>query len=164
MVRAPLQVLVLAYRRLAGFEIAVPHRSDSDIWQFFSGGGHDMEAPDDAARREGHEEAGIPTTFVYEKLASTATVPAAFFAAWADWQAATFVALELSYSVEVGDFPLVLSSEHDDMRWLRFADALSLLRFDSNRTALWELHERLYPSPRRFRGLTHAASCACLTT
>jgi dihydroneopterin triphosphate diphosphatase len=161
MPRAPLQVLILTYRRLDGFEVAVPHRSDSDVWQFFSGGGEDLEAPLAAAMREGFEEAGLPTTLAYEKLAATATVPASFFAAWADWQAATYVVLELAYAVDVGDVPLVLSSEHDDLRWLRFDEAMQLVRYDSNRTALWELHERLYPSPRAGRGFAHAVACAC---
>ena len=38
---------------------------------------------------------------------------------------------------------LVLSHEHAEYRWLPYEDAERLLRFDSNRTALWELNLRI---------------------
>jgi broad specificity phosphatase PhoE len=38
---------------------------------------------------------------------------------------------------------ITLSREHTDYRWVAYAEAARLLRWDSNRTALWELNERL---------------------
>ncbi|MGN2638956.1 hypothetical protein ACTD5D_22895 [Nocardia takedensis] len=38
---------------------------------------------------------------------------------------------------------LVLSDEHTGYRWCSFEQAQSLVRWDSNRTALWELEHRL---------------------
>ncbi|HLL21331.1 MAG TPA: hypothetical protein VK427_04325 [Kofleriaceae bacterium] len=46
----------------------------------------------------------------------------------------------------VGD--VIVSAEHRDVRWLGVSDAMKRLTFDSNRHALWELHERLFPGPR----------------
>ncbi|MFW9970810.1 MAG: hypothetical protein ACFFDF_11490 [Candidatus Odinarchaeota archaeon] len=38
---------------------------------------------------------------------------------------------------------LKISSEHTEYKWVDFSDVKSMLKFDSNEIALWELHERL---------------------
>jgi dATP pyrophosphohydrolase len=40
-------------------------------------------------------------------------------------------------------FTIVKSREHTSYRWLSYDEAARLLRWDSNKTALWELNERL---------------------
>jgi dihydroneopterin triphosphate diphosphatase len=145
--RAPFQVLVIPWRRRgAMLEVAVLHRSDYDVWQFVSGGGEEGETPLEAARREGLEEAAIPTSAAYLALDATASLPACWFAAWPDWPARVLVVPEHAFAVEVAD--IVRSDEHRDLRWCSVDEAMPLLRFDSNRHALWELHERLFPGPR----------------
>lgn len=37
----------------------------------------------------------------------------------------------------------MLSSEHKEYRWVEYDEAMRLLKYDSNKTALWELNERL---------------------
>ena len=37
----------------------------------------------------------------------------------------------------------MLSSEHKEYRWVKYDEAMRLLKYDSNKTALWELNERL---------------------
>jgi dihydroneopterin triphosphate diphosphatase len=165
MPRAPFQVLVLPYRRTAaGMEVAVLHRADYDAWQFVSGGGEAGETIDMAARREAREEAAIPAGADYLALDAKAMIPACWFSAWPTWPEATLLVPEHAFAVDVGDHALVLSDEHDEVRWLHYDDAIALLRFDSNRTALWELHERLYPAVRCKRAAfdtRHAGNCAC---
>ena len=146
MARAPLQILVLPFRRRAELEVAVLHRTDYDLWQFVSGGVEEGETIETAARREGREEAGIPETASYQKLDAIAMLPACWFPAWASWPEHVLLVPEHAFAVEIET--VTLSSEHDDVRWLGYADAVKLLRFDSNRTALWELRERLYPGER----------------
>lgn len=155
--RAPFQVLVLPWRRAAGggaLEVAVFHRADYDVWQFVSGGGEQGETPAEAARREAFEEAGIPLDAPDAPrtpllaLDSTTTIPACWFEAWAAWPADVLVVREHAFGVEVGARELVLSAEHLALRWCGAAEAMELLRFDSNRNALWELQERLFPGPR----------------
>jgi dATP pyrophosphohydrolase len=147
MARSPLQVLVLPWRRRGNaIEVAVFHRADYAIWQFVSGGGEDMETPRDAALREGFEEAGIPVTTEYLALASMATVPACWFSAWSTWPSHVLVVPEHSFAVEVED--VRTSDEHTEVRWCTVREAMDLLRFDSNRNALWELNERLFPGTR----------------
>jgi dATP pyrophosphohydrolase len=147
--RAPFQVLVLPWRRRAGaLEVAALRRADYDVWQFISGGGELGETPEAAARREAHEEAGIPPGAPYLALDATATVPACWFSAWPTWPADVLVVREHAFAAEVSAHELVLSPEHRELRWCGLAEAMALLAFDSNRTALWELHERLFPGPR----------------
>jgi len=165
MARAPYQVLVLPYRRSSsGLQVAVLHRTDHDAWQFVSGGGELGETLDATARREGREEAGIPADAGYLALDALAMIPACWFAAWSSWPDGLLVVPEHAFAVDVGARDIVLSGEHDEVRWLHHDDAIALLRFDSNRVALWELHERLYPAARVKRlafETRHAGSCAC---
>ena len=122
------------------------HRSDYDLWQFVSGGCEDGETALDAARREGFEEAGIPTTASYTKLDSMTMLPACWYHAWTQWPADVLVIPEYAFAVEVDD--IRRSDEHRDAGWYSVADAMVRLDFDSNRHALWELNERIFPGPR----------------
>jgi dATP pyrophosphohydrolase len=152
MARAPFQVLVLPYRRRdAALEVAVFHRSDYDLWQFVSGGGEDNETTLEAARREGFEEAGITATSTYLALDSMTMLPACWYRAWPSWPAHVLVIPEYAFGVEVDE--VVRSDEHRDLAWLSVRDAMARLSFDSNRHALWELNERLFPGPREKRAV-----------
>jgi dATP pyrophosphohydrolase len=145
-------------------EVAVLHRADYQVWQFVSGGGELGETPEAAARREGFEEAGIAPSADYLRLDATAMIPACWFSAWPSWPDGVLVVPEHAFAVDVGDHALSRSAEHDDVRWVHYDEAVALLRFDSNRVALWELHERLYPSPRTKRAAfaaVHHRPCAC---
>lgn len=149
--RAPFQILVIPYRRGRGgdsLEVAVFRRADYDLWQFVSGGGEAGETSEQAARREGYEEAGIPEALPYLALDSKTMIPACWFDAWCTWPEDVLLVPEHAFAVDVGARPLLLSAEHLEARWCTYADALVLVRFDSNRNALWELHERLFPGPR----------------
>ena len=145
-----MQILVLPYRRAPSSElqVAVFRRADYDLWQFVSGGGEVGETAEQAARREGFEEAGIPRDASYSALASMTTIPACWFSAWATWPKDLLVVPEHAFAVDVGEQPIRLSTEHLEFAWLSPAEAMQRLRFDSNRNALWELGERLTPGPR----------------
>jgi dATP pyrophosphohydrolase len=145
MARAPFKVLVLPYRRRSdgAYEFAIFHRADADVWQGLAGGGEDGETPEQAARREGFEEAGIPQDAPYRKLDARASVPVIFFRDSHRWGEAVYVIPEHAFGVDVADHPLRLSAEHTEVRWVSGAEAQGLVRFDSNRVALWELHQKL---------------------
>lgn len=132
------------------------------IWQFISGGGEQDESQADAASREGFEEAQIPANLQYDRLDSTCTIPAAWFSAWKEWPAELLVVSEHAFSVELETQALVLSDEHDDVRWVHYEAAMKMLAFDSNKCALWELHERLFPSSRERGSVEHSPDCACM--
>ena len=150
MSRAPYQVLVIPWRRAQGaLEVAVFHRADYDLWQFVSGGGEDSEQPLAAAKREGFEEAGISPASSFLALDSMTMLPACWYEAWSTWPAEVLVIPEYTFGVEVDD--IVRSDEHRDAKWCSVADAMKQLSFDSNRHALWELNERIFPGPRTKR-------------
>jgi len=140
--RAPFQVLVIPFRRLpAGPEFAVLKRSDTGDWQFIAGGGEDNETPKQAAVRETEEEVGIVGNLL--TLDSMSTVPRSSFAAAALWDPNLFVIPQYCFAIDVGAHEIVLSDEHTGCRWAAYEKASALLKWDSNRNALWELNERL---------------------
>lgn len=118
-------------------------RADSNLWQFVSGGGEGDETPLEAASREAYEEAGIDLGYSLQPLDSLASIPRAAFADIAHWPKSLYVIPEYAFAVNIGDKQLGLSCEHVQVRWCNYANAHSLLHWDSNRTALWELNERL---------------------
>ncbi len=145
MPRAPFQILAFPFRpaRDGGWEYAVFRRTDLDFWQGIAGGGEDDETPRDAARRECFEEAGIPPASRFIPLDTTASIKVTWFLGFEAW-GDRYVIPEHSFGVECApDAEFTLSGEHDEYRWLLYDEAERLLRFDSNRTALWELDLRL---------------------
>jgi len=147
MARAPLQVLVLPFRRRADgvLEYAVFRRADQDAcWQGIAGGAEPGETAEQAARREMAEEAQIPRDGALLPLDATASVPAVHFTARKTWGPDVYVVTERSFGVQVPvGHTIALSDEHSEYRWLTYDAAAALLTWDSNKTALWELNERL---------------------
>lgn len=143
--RAPMQVLVIPFQATdAGLRVGVLHRADMDVWQFIAGGAEDDEMPVQAARREAWEEAGISPKVALYALESRCCVPSGIFAKDAPrWGARCLVVPEFSFAVAAKPEDIRLSGEHTAVEWLDEAAAAARLRYDSNRTALWELGERL---------------------
>jgi dihydroneopterin triphosphate diphosphatase len=152
MARTPQNILVLPFRRLidGGVEYAMFLRGDDPadpFWQGVAGGVEDGETLIEAARRELREETGLaPPQDRWIALDARASVPAGVFRDWRSWGPDTFVVHEHAFGVEVSEGGIELSHEHSEYRWLTFDAASNLLRYDSNKTALWELNERLVRS------------------
>ena len=134
-------------RRATRIEFAVLKRSDAGWWQFVAGGGEGAESPAQTAARETREEIGINADDRLMVLDSKATVPKDCFAASASWGPDVYVIPEHCFAVDVGDHVLALSGEHTELQWVSYEDAIALLKWDSNRNALWELKERLKRTP-----------------
>ena len=142
--RVPFQVLVIPFRRTAGrIEFAVLRRSDAGLWQFVAGGGEDDETPLQAAKRETSEEIGLSGAAKWIALDSKSTLPRSCFGAADTWDPALYVIPEHCFAVEMGHRHIQLSAEHTDYRWALYDEACRMLKWDSNRNALWELNERL---------------------
>ena len=142
--RAPFQILAIPYRKgRDGYLYCVLRRADNGQVQFVAGGGEDGETPSGAAVREIREETGAVTASVVP-LTSMAYVPADVIAERhrAHWGEDVFVIPEYAFGFECDADP-VLSDEHSGYEWLGFAGAMEKLRWDSNRTALYELDRRL---------------------
>jgi dihydroneopterin triphosphate diphosphatase len=147
MSRAAFQVLIIPYRVDENGQPSylLFKRADQNVWQWIAGGGENQESPEQAARREALEEAGISETARLIRLDSVASIPAIHFADRHLWGNDVYVIREYSFGVEVKDKEVCLSGEHKECAWLNYETARNHLEWDSNKTALWELHSRLLP-------------------
>ena len=145
MARAPFQVLIYPYRRVDQneFEFAVLRRTDVGWWQGIAGGGEDQETPLQAARREMGEEAGIPPSAPLLPLDTVEPVPVTELPDSYHWPKHLYVIPQYCFGVWVQDARITLSHEHTEYEWLKYAEAYDRVRYDGNRTALWELNQRL---------------------
>lgn len=143
--RAPLQVLVILYKKekdeiLYGIGL----RSTRNIWQFVAGGAEDKETPIEAAIRELSEETGI--NIKKEDLIvldSKTTIPVVNVTGTYTWGKDVFVIPEYAFAVDATNFQIKLSNEHTEFKWLEYNKAMDILTYDSNKSALWELNEKL---------------------
>lgn len=144
MARQPIQVLVIPFRKHGSeFEYCLFRRSDDANWQFIAGGVEADETPLEAARRESFEEAGLPSSSKIIELDSMTCVPANIFRDWQSWPEGTYVVRELSFGIEASNQKIKISNEHSDCKWCSYEEAIANLQWDSNKTALWELTQRL---------------------
>ena len=142
--RAPFQILAIPFRRGTGELLyCVFHRADHDQWQFISGGGEDEETPEEAAVREIQEESGLAVPSLL-RLRSVCCIPTDIFPKRyvENWPQDTYVIPEYAFGFECTD-SILLSREHLECVWLTYEEAKARLKWDSNRTALYELDCRL---------------------
>lgn len=142
--RSPFQILAIPYKVTDSLILyCVFHRSDFDQWQFIAGGGEDDETPLQAAKREIFEEAGVEAENIIQ-LKSMCYIPTDIFHKkhLYNWPVNTYVVPEYSFSFNCTE-NIKLSHGHNECIWLNYETALKHLKWDSNRTALYELNCRL---------------------
>ena len=156
MSRAPFQILVLPFRESpSGFEYAVFRRADNGLWQFIAGGGEERtlpqpsppgkesnETPEEAARREAWEEAGIGVRRPMKALASRAQISVDGVGGFL-WGPDVSSVPEHCFAVEFDGGELAIGEEHTEFRWVDYETAMSMLHWESNRVALEELDTML---------------------
>ena len=148
MARAPFQVTVFPYfiNPDGRIEYVIFFRLTErygDFWQAIAGGGEDDEKPIEAARREANEEGGLDPDLDFYQLGSMAMLPADNAAGYMMWGDEILVVPEYAFAVQVDSKDIQLSPEHVEYRWVDYDAAQDLLKWDSNRNALWELNYRL---------------------
>ncbi len=142
--RAPFQILVIPFRHTTNsIEYALLKRSDEKYWQFVAGGGEENESPLTAAIRETTEETGVIGNGNLLQLDSVSSIPKCNFVDAVNWAEDIYVIPEYSFAIDIENAKIILSSEHDELCWAPYQQAHKLLKWDSNRNALWELNERL---------------------
>lgn len=150
--RAPFQILAIPYRMVDSRPLfCVFRRAGSGKWQFIAGGGEDSETPLEAARREAFEESGVRST-EWMALESVAHIPAEAIREphHRHWREDVYVIPEYAFAFACpADACIRLSQEHTACAWLSCAEAARKLKWDSNRTALYELHCRLRAKHRK---------------
>ena len=140
--RMPFQILAIPFCSGEEARYCALRRADDGLWQFVAGGGEDGETPEVSARREILEETGIAAKNIIP-LTATAHLPVSvvqetYRRHWTD----IFVIPEYSFAFQCHS-NITLSREHTECAWLSYEEALRRLAWDSNKTALYELHARL---------------------
>jgi len=144
MARAPYNVLVILHRRNqeAETEFALFERADLGFWQPVTGGGEDGETPIQTAQRETREETGLNLDINrFFQLQTIEYVRVTEFG-WR-WAEDIYVIPQYCFAVEASGSEIQLSREHKRFRWLPYRQADRMLKYDGNRTALWEINQRL---------------------
>lgn len=149
--RAPFQVLILPFiKKGKKYYYAIFKRKDLDIWQFIAGGGEGDEKPIEAARREVHEEILIDENLLFVRLASLTVIPAANIHGLI-WGKEIIMIPEFAFSVELHSEKLNITNEHTQYLWVNYEEAVKKLKYDSNKSALWELDCHL--NNKKFDGI-----------
>lgn len=138
--REPYQILSIPYRIVDSTPLfCIFRRADSSYWQFIAGGGENGETPIEAAKRETIEEMGVEPKNI-KQLTCIAYVPAEVVAESRrqHWNKNTYVIPEYSFAFECDSDP-TLSLEHIEYKWLTYDEARKLLKWDSNKVAMYEI-------------------------
>jgi dihydroneopterin triphosphate diphosphatase len=144
-VRQPFQVIVFPFRATAaGAEYAIFRRADDGCWQGVAGGAEEGEDLVTAARRETAEESGLEAGPMY-KLDMISGVARTWFPAGRHWPGDLYIVAKHYFAMDVTRelAPVLLSHEHSEFRWAPYSEASATLRYDDDKTALWELDTRL---------------------
>lgn len=146
MARAKYQVLVIPYyieKEIVKY--CIFHRSDMNVWQFIAGGGEDEdETVIISAMRESYEEANIERNCKYTSLDTQSSIPTYCFKEARDiWGEDCLVIPEYAFAVRLERKILKLSNEHTEYEWTDYKTAMRRLKYDSNKTALWELDNKI---------------------
>lgn len=146
MSRAKYQVLVLPYSiQDKTIEYCIFKRRDLNIWQFIAGGGEiDDKSILETAKREAFEETGINKENKFVALETQCSISTECFPkARLKWGEECLVIPEYSFAVEVTNNDLKISNEHTEYKWVDYQSALMMLKYDSNKVALWELDNKI---------------------
>lgn len=146
MSRQPKQVHIYLYRKgQKGYEFAIFQRRENPLWwQGICGGLEGDESLEEGARRELAEEAGVMGEIVLYPLECVSYLPVSIFSVkiqkiWGK----SVVVVPLYFFAMPFEGKIILSEEHTKFKWLDYESAQKLVYFNDQKTALFELHEKL---------------------
>lgn len=142
--RQPYETLIFPYKKENGkYKYAIFLREDVKVWQGICGGGEEGETIIETAKRETFEESGISRDSKFIQLDTITTMPVIAITGEFSWGENVFVVKEYCFGVDATNQQINLSDEHLSYKWLSYEEAVKLLKWDSDKTAIWELNERL---------------------
>ena len=138
--RLPKQVLVIPYIiENNNVKYVVFKRKDREVWQFIAGGVEDFDKSVlEAAKRESFEEANLPGNLNYISLEEYTKIPVKNVVKDYIWGKDIFFVEEFAFAVNIGNEAISISNEHSEFKYLNYEDAMKILRYDSNKSALWD--------------------------
>lgn len=140
--RKPRQVLIFLYKKTDdSYKYCLFKRKNENYYQAISGGVENNETLIETVKRELREETKIESNKIY-KLSTISSIPKINIIKENLWDN-TYVAKEYTYAIEIKQETIKISEEHEKYEWLNYEEAYKKLKYDSNKTALWELNERL---------------------
>ena len=139
------QVLVLPFRIIDdNIQYCIFKRKDRKIWQFVAGGAEDFDIDIlDSAKRELFEETGILNNYLFYELEEYIKIPVVNISKDFIFGEDVYFVEEFAFAVNVLNNDISLSLEHDEYFWVSYDEAYDILRYDSNKSALWELNEKI---------------------
>ena len=144
--RKPIQVLIIPYIKNADESVnyVIFKREDMNVWQGIAGGFEEEDGDVlTAAKREAYEEANIPKDANFIQLDASCSIPVNFIYGNYFWGEDIYQATEYSFAVDVTNINISISDEHKEYRIVDYDTAFKMLKWDSNRNALWEINERI---------------------
>ena len=78
-----------------------------------------------------------------EQLDSKTTIPVINITGEYTWGKNVYVIPEYTFAIKLKNCNIKLSNEHKEYKWVEYDEAIKKLKYDSNKTALWELNDRL---------------------
>ncbi|MBC8384113.1 MAG: NUDIX domain-containing protein [Candidatus Cloacimonetes bacterium] len=117
-------------------------RKDNGNWQFIAGGGESDESILLAAKRETFEESGISENNPFSLLDSVSMIPKSEFKDHKNTKDLDCIPA-YCFAVHSKDKKIRISSEHSDYSWLNVNEAINCLKYQSNKTALLELNDKI---------------------
>lgn len=143
--RQPYETLIFPYKKEDNeYKYAIFLRDDMKVWQGICGGGEDEDKSIlETAKRETFEESGIKADSEFIQLDTITTMPVVNVKGSFFWGDDVYLVKEHCFGVDATGQDIKLSEEHPEYRWLTYDEAKKLLKWDSDKTALWELNERL---------------------
>ncbi|OHA58090.1 MAG: hypothetical protein A2571_03560 [Candidatus Vogelbacteria bacterium RIFOXYD1_FULL_44_32] len=141
--RASFQVLAFPFIKEGdNYLYAIFKRKDMSVWQAISGGGEDNENPVEAMKREVYEEAALAKDLSFIRLSALSTIPAVNIRGLM-WGEEIVMIPEFTFGIESPSKEFQISDEHTEYGWFSYEEAVGKLKYDSNKSALWELNYRL---------------------
>jgi len=146
MPNTPYKVFIIPFRKqdFKNFKYMLFRKKSEKYWQYIDGIGKSNILPIKVAKRSAFKKICIPIVTDYFLLKTIVLFPAHFIADYIDYyDKGQYVIPGYYFAVDCTHIEITLSSDDVEYMWIDFEQGCGLLQADSDKTAFWELNERL---------------------